>query len=262
MMEKRVRGGSGLGDSIYCRPVAEHFVRAGHRVVVMSNFPDVFTGSGAKVEPFTRLGTNVLAHYTSRKDVIGSNQWQDVCHNAQVGDLPLSFKWEIQNSALVNDLKAMARGKPIIMVNGGRPPMNRTDGYGYEMLPRREAFDAVLAALEGCFTVEVGKGEELYPLTADVDLNGRTSPADLLDIASIASGLVGQCSFMIPLAEALDKPLLCVWAAKGLVSKTVYIRQCTPEKILSKPSSRWVMDDWAEQRIKDAALLFREALKT
>jgi hypothetical protein len=151
----------------------------------------------------------------------------------------------------------MARGKPIIMVNGGRPPMNRTDGYGFEMLPRREAFDTALAALEGCFTVEVGQGVELYPLTADVDLNGRTTAADLLDIASVASGLVGQCSFMIPLAEALDKPLMVVWAAKGLVSKTLYIQQCRPEKILSKPSSRWVMDDWPADRIKETALAFR-----
>ncbi len=255
---KKIRGGSGLGDSIYCRPVAEHFVRAGHRVVVMSNFPQVFIGSGAAVEPFTRLGTNVLAHYTSRKANLDTNQWQDVAINAGAPGIALSFKWEVQNRLLVDDLKAMARGKPIIMVNGGRPPMDRTDGYGIEMLPRREAFDTVLAALEGCFTVEVGKGTELYPLTADVDLNGRTSPADLLDIASVASGLVGQCSFMIPLAEALDKPLLCVWAAKGLVSRTLYIQQCTPQKVLSKPSSRWVMDDWSEQRIQEAAHAFRD----
>lgn len=254
---KIIRGGSGLGDSLYVRPVAEHYVRAGHRVTVKSNYPGVFIGAGVKVEPFTRQGTNVLAHYTSRKDRTDSNQWQDICHNAQVGDLPLSFKWEIQNRLLTDDLKAMARGKPIIMVNGGRPPMDRTDGYGDEMLPRREAFDTALAALEDCFTVEVGKGVELYPLTADVDMNGRTSPADLLDIASVASGLVGQCSFMIPLAEALDKPLLCVWAAKGLVSKTLYIRQCTPQKILSKPSSRWVMDDWSDAQITEAAHAFR-----
>lgn len=256
---KIIRGGSGLGDSLYVRPVAEHYVRAGHRVTVKSNYPGVFIGAGAKVEPFTRIGTNVLAHYTSRKDRTDSNQWQDICHNAQVGDLPLSFKWEVQNRLLTDDLKAMARGKPIVMVNGGRPPMDRTDGYGNEMLPLRAAFDTVLAALEGCFTVEVGKGVELYPLTADVDLNGRTSPADLLDIASVASGLVGQCSFMIPLAEALDKPLLCVWAAKGLVSRTLYIQQCTPQKILSKPSSRWVMDDWSEAQITEAAHAFRDS---
>jgi hypothetical protein len=255
---KIVRGGSGLGDSLYVRPIAEHYALAGHRVTVKSNFPDIFTGAGVKVEPFTRNGTNVLAHYTSRKDRTDTTQWEDVAINAGAPGLPLSFRWEIQRPDLVRDLKAMAKGKPIIMVNGGRPPMGRVDGYGYEMLPRREAFDAVLAALEGCFTVEVGKGAELYPLTADVDLADRTSPADLLDIASISAGLIGQCSFMIPLAEALDKPLLVVWAAKGLESKTLYVRQCTPQKILSKPSSRFVMDDWCDSQIREAAGAFRQ----
>ncbi|MBI3150073.1 MAG: hypothetical protein HYZ17_16335 [Betaproteobacteria bacterium] len=252
----RIRSGSGLGDSIYLRPVVDYYVRKGHQVVAMSNFPDIFIGSGAKVEPFTRNNTNVLAHYTAGKARAGTNQWQDICHSARVGDLPLSFKWEIQRPELVRDLKAMARGKPIIMINGGRHPMGRKDGFGDEMLPRRAAFDAALAALGDCFTIEVGQGAELYPLTADVDLADRTSVADLLDIAAIASGLVGQCSFMIPLAEAFDKPLLCVWAAKGLISKTEFIRLCTPQKILSKPSSCYVMDDWPAERIQETARAF------
>jgi hypothetical protein len=254
---RRIRGGSGLGDSLYVRPIVDYYIGRGDQVAVMSNYPAIFLGSGAKVEPFTRNGTNVLAHYTAGKARTNTNQWQDVCVAAKVGDLPLSFKWEIQRPDLTRDLKAMARGKPIIMVNGGRHPMGRKDGFGDEMLPKRAAFDAVLAALSDCFTVEVGQGAELYPLTADVDLADRTSVADLLDIASIASGLVGQCSFMIPLAEAFDKPLLCVWAAKGLASATEFIRLCTPRKILSKPSSLWVMDDATTDQFDTALKSFR-----
>jgi hypothetical protein len=257
---KRVRGGRGLGDALYVRPVAEHFVRAGEQVTVCSDHEDVFIGSGARVERFTRDGCNVVAHYTHGKANPNTNQWQDVCALAGVGDLAMSFKWEIQRPDLVRDLQAMAGGKPIIMVNGGRAPMGRHDGFADEMLPQRSAFDAVLSALSGCFTVEVGKGAELYPLTADVDLADRTTVADLLDIATISAGLVGQCSFVIPLAEAFDKPLLCVWAARGLVSKTEFIRLCTPQKILSKPSSRFVMDDWQADRIAEASHAFRSVL--
>jgi hypothetical protein len=253
---KRVRGGRGLGDALYVRPVAEHFVRVGEQVTVYSDHEDVFIGSGARVERFTRDGCNVVAHYTHGKANPETNQWQDVCALAGTPGLALSFEWKIQRPDLVRDLKAMASGKPIIMINGGRAPMGRHDGYGFDMLPRREAFDVVLAALADCFTVEVGKGAELYPLSADVDLADRTSVADLLDIASISAGLVGQCSFMIPLAEALGKPLLCVWAAKGLTSKTEFIRQCTPQKILSKPTSRFVMDDWPADQIPEVARAF------
>ncbi len=252
----RLRGGRGLGDALYVRPVAEHFVRRSEEVRVCSDYRDVFEGSGAYVEPFARTGCNVVAHYVSRKQYAETNQWQDVCISAGAPpDLALSFRWEPQNQRLIRSIRAAADGRPIIMVNGGRPPMARADGFANDMLPRREAFDAVLAALkeQGCFLVECGKGLELYPLTADMDLADRTSVSDLLDIAWIAGGLVGQCSFMIPLAEAFDKPLMVVWASKGLESREQFIRLCTPQKILSKPTSSYVMDNWPIEQIAEAA---------
>lgn len=256
----RVRGGRGLGDALYIRPVAEHFVRAGRKVTVCSDYSDVFIGSGAEVARFERTGCNVVAHYTHGKNKTDTNQWQDVCTSAGVPGLDLRFKWEVQNDSLVRDLAASACGRPILMVNGGRPPMGRADGFAAEMLPRREAFEALLGGLRDCFIVEVGQGPELYPLKADIDLSDRTSPADLLDIATVASGLIGQCSFMIPLAEAFDKPLVVVWAARGLQSREQFIKQCTPQKILSKASSRWIMDDWAPEKIAEAAHAFRVVL--
>jgi hypothetical protein len=259
----KMRCGSGLGDSIYLLAIAEHFLRQGKQVTVKSDYPEVFADAGVTVERFARDYCNVVAHYSTRKACPETNQWQDIAINAGVPDAPLAINWQIKNRLLVNDLKAMANGKPIIMVNGGRPPMGRQDGYGYEMLPKRSAFDGVLAGLEDCFTVEVGKGLELYPLTASVDLVDRTSPADLMDIASISRALVGQCSFMIPLAEALDKPLMVVWAAAGLASGTQFIKQCTPQKIISKPATtRYVMDDWAPERIAEEISAFRRLFRS
>lgn len=249
---KRIRGGSGLGDSLYVRPVAEYFVRAGEQVTVMSDYADVFINSGVTVQPFRRDTCNVVAHYTRGKDNPNTTQWTDVCTSAGVGDLALSFAWAVRNQALMGKLTARAAGRPIIMVNGGRPPMGRADGYAAEMLPAQRAFDAVLGALSDCFIVEVGKGNENYPLKADYNLSDRTAVSDLLDIATIARALVGQCSFMIPLAECFDKPLLAVWSVRGLVSSTPYIRQCTPCKLLSKPTSSYVMDDISDEGLQAA----------
>jgi hypothetical protein len=257
---KVIRSGSGLGDSIYLRPVAEHFVRTGASVTVKSDYPGVFAGAGVIVDAFTRQGCNVVAHYSQRRHLDGSNQWQDICTSAQIPQIPLAFHWEVKNRPLLQGLKSAANGRPIVMINGGRHPMGRKDGYGREMLPTPEAFDAVLSALQDCFVVEVGKGDELYPLRADVDLTDRTSPADLLDIATLARGLVGQCSFMIPLAEVFDKPLLAVWASAGLVSATPFIRQCTPKKVLTKPTSRFVLDQWPVEEITAVADEFRSVL--
>jgi len=249
-----------LGDAIYVRPIVEHFIRAGENVVVCSGFPSVFDGTGATVLPFDRFNIQVLAHYTAGKRNQATNQWQDICKSAGV-DVPLRFEWKVRNQALIGDLRARAAGRPIVLVHGGRTPMARSDGFGMELLPDRAAFDAVLGALAECFLVQVGRAAQLYPLKVEMDLNGGTSVLDLLDLGSICDGAVGQCSFIIPLAESFDKPLLVVWAAAGLSSaRHYYISSITPAKVLSKPSSRYVIDDWPIQKIQEAVRAFRDVL--
>lgn len=254
----RIRGGSGLGDAIYLRPIVEHFIRAGERVTVCSEYAEIFTGTGAKVEAFDRFNIDVLAHYTVGKRDPSTNQWQDICASAKV-DVPLSFTWRVMNEDLLQKLQRDAGGRELIIVHGGRVPMGRSDGFGKELLPEKRAFDAALGALgDDCFLVRVGKGADLYELDVDVDLNGGTSVTDLLDIATISSGLVGQCSFAIPLAEVFDKPLLVVWAAHGMqYNMHPYIKQITPHKVLSKPTSRFVVDDWSVEQIQEVARTFR-----
>lgn len=255
---KVIRGGRGLGDAMYVRPVADYFVKAGEQVRVQCDYPDVFIGSGAAVEPFRRDGVNVLAHYTAGKYNPATNQWQDVCASAGVPELPLRFDWEIKNHALVDKLRADAGGDPIIVVHGGRTPMGRKDLYGAELLPKKSAFDAALGVFADCYTVLIGGDAQLYPIHTEADLIGKTSVSDLLDIGSICDGIVAQCSFCVPLAEVFDKPLLAIWAAAGMAEGIHrYLRAITPKKILSKPTSHHVIDDWGVQKIQNAARDFR-----
>lgn len=255
---KRIRGGSGLGDSIYIRPIVDHFIRAGEQVQVCANHPDVFIGSGAEVEPFGRNNIQVLAHYVSGKPNPNTNQWQDVCASAGVPEIPLRFTWNVRNQKLVDKIIADSCRQPIILVHGGRTPMGRTDGFGLELLPDRRAFDAVLSMLHGCYTVRIGKGEQLYSLPVSTDLTDGTSVSDLLDIASICDGVVAQCSFAIPLAEVFDKPLLTIWAAGGMSEyRHPYIRSITPAKVLSKSTSKYVIDEWALERLTEATYLWK-----
>lgn len=255
---ERIRGGRGLGDAIYLRPIAEHYVRAGKRVAVLSNYREVFLGSGAEVEPFSRTsGANIIAHYVDGKPRPDTTQWQDLCRSARV-QVPLRFDWTIRNAGLIQELKAKATGKPIVVVHGGRVPMDRDDGFGMELLPDRAAFEAVLCELAStCFLVQVGKARQIYPLPVDVDLNGSTSVSDVLDIAAAADGIVAQCSFAIPLAEALDKPLLAIWSGRAAKSQTDFIRQTTPRKVLSGPKDSYVVDTWPKAQLKEVTREFR-----
>lgn len=255
-----IRGGAGLGDAIYQRPIVERFVARGEQVTVCNSYPDVFLGSGAKVEPFRRDHIDVLAHYTAGKQNPATTQWQDLCNRAGV-DAPLRITWRTRNAAMIAGLRKLAGERPLLVVHGGRAPMGRSDGFGRELLPQREAFAAALAALGDCFTVQVGQAVQIYPLECDVTMNGCTSVADLIDLGQACDGIVGQCSFAVPLAEVFDKPALFVWAARGMESgRHPYIRSITPRKVLSKATSGYVMDNWTPGQIEGGARAFRESL--
>ncbi len=258
---KRIRGGSGLGDSLYIRPIVDYFIRAGERVTALSNYPAVFSGSGAVVEPFCRTNISVLAHYTQGKNNPATTQWQDICNSAGVATA-LRFDWDVANRALVDQLRDKAAGRPIIVAHGGRAPMGRTDGFGMELLPERAAFELALSSIPGCFLVGIGARDGAkYPLPVELDLIGATSVSDLIDIAAMCDGMVAQCSFAVPLAECFDKPLLAMWAARGISSAQQYIKTITPSKILSKPTSTHVMDDWPPEQILETVQSFRQQFR-
>lgn len=246
----RIRAGRGLGDSLYLRPMVDYMVQQTDRVVALSDYPDIFRGSGATVEPFTRALPCVVAHYTSTMHRQETTQYADMLRMARLpADVPLRFTWNLRNRVLIDELRARAEGRPIILVHAGVTAMARTDGFSDDMLPRREAFEAVLDVLDDCYRVGIGKAERMYRLPLDADLHGATSVAELLDLGFACDGIVAQCSFCVPLAEVFDKPLLTVWAARGLASSNPYIRLVTPRKVLAKAASEYVVDDWTCEQI-------------
>lgn len=261
--EIRVRGGMGLGDSIYIRPVAEHLARKGERVVVLSNHPDVFIGSGVEqVKGFQRIRTEVVAHYVGGKKNQKTTQWQDVCAAAGVGEISQRFSWKIRNQNLVDLMRSKAAGRPIIIVHGGRAPMARTDGFGMELMPKREVFDSVLEELDGeVLLVQIGAADEVYPLRCRFNLNKTTTVSDLLDLGTICHGVVAQCSFAVPLAESMGKPLLALWGAGYVSAKEEFVRQLNPTKVLSQSTDHYVMDDRPLDEVRECARAFLGLIK-
>ncbi len=258
----RVRGGSGLGDGIYVRAVCEHLAQMYESVTACSDYPELFDGTGIGTAPFSRQNIDRLAHYSARKTVAGTTQWDDVCDAAQIPRIPLRIAHQVQNRAMIDRLRIFADGKPMILVHGGRVPMGRTDGFGKELLPSAEAFGAVLEALHDCFLIQIGNAEQVYALDFDITLNGSTTVTDLLDLGLACDGAVGQCSYIVPLAEVFDKPLLAVWAARGMQAGVhPYVQAIKPAKILCKPTSLHVVDDWTPEKIRGVACGFRSKIR-
>lgn len=259
---KRVRGGRGLGDALYVRAIVDHLAREGAKLSILSDYPQVFIGAKAhSVRPFERIRVDVTAHYVGGKKNPATTQWQDVCESVGV-DAPLRVDWKPQSKELARSIRERAHGRPVILVHGGRRPMDRRDGFGIELMPSKTIFDLVLDELSDCFLVQIGRAEKLYELKCSLDLNGSTSVADLLDIALLAcDGVVAQCSFAIPLAEVFDRPLLAVWGSNYQFSREPFIRQTSPKKVLSGKKDCYVMDNWDAALIREAARMWSERMR-
>lgn len=250
-----IRGGAGLGDALYVQAIARYLVTQGHDVEACSAWPDVFAplAPAVKVSPFRRDGINRLAHYSQRRGVKGTTQFEDCCIQAGVPrDIPLRLDWTVRNVALVN--RSKDDGRPVVLVQMPRAPFGRSDGFGMDLLPDcRRIQDAIDAIGSRALTVQVGSGEAMFRFGGiDIDLTNKTSVSDLLDVASIADGFLGFCSFFVPLAECFDRPALLVWSRRGLRSREFVVRQITPEKILHKTTSRAIIDDCSETAMAGA----------
>lgn len=257
---KSIRGGRGLGDSLYVQAVARHIIKTrGERLKVCADYPDVFRPLGPMVTvvPHTRVGINYLAHYSMRKSQ-PTKQFQDCCIAAGILEpAELRLDW-VPTSEAGERLKE--QGKPVVCVQLPRAPMGRSDGFGKELLPDCRVIQRMIDALRGrAFIVQIGAGQPLFKFDGlDMDLANQTTVAEMIDVAHAAAGFLGYVSFLVPLAESLDKPGLFVWSSRGLKAGHPYVRQITPQKVLFKESSMHVFDDCKADQFDSAAEKFLE----
>lgn len=246
-----IRGGFGIGDSLYVQAIARHLINRGETVEVCTAWPDLFIPLGDKVtiSSFRKLPVDRIAHYSPRKEKKDTDQFQDCCIQAGINEpVELAIDWEPRNQELIERISSE---KPVIVVAMPREPFNRGDNYGIELLPRREAMQAAIDVLKDKTTlVQIGKGEPIYKLDGiDIDLSNQTSVTDLLDIGYTADGFFGQPSYIIPLGESFFKPVFCVWASAGMKSHTRFIRLVRPQKVFHRITSTYVTDSASKDQI-------------
>jgi hypothetical protein len=253
---RSIRGGMGLGDALYVQAIARYLTRDGERLRVHSAWPDVFRPLGERVEvaPFTRQGINVLAHYSARKGNQGTSQFRDCCLTAGVNEeIELRLDWGCADTPTTRHI--LSFGRPVVLVQLPRSPMGRTDGFGKELLPNQAAIQRAIDRIKGrALLVQVGSGDPLYRLGGiDIDLTGRTTVSELIDLASVCDGMLGYVSFILPLAESLGKKGLLVWSRAGRKAGHVYVRQITPEKVVHRKDLITSVWDGKEDDIEGAA---------
>lgn len=246
--EIRIRAGSGLGDGIYLYSIVKYLANENKKtpIKVFCKWKDVFLplGDRVTVEEFSRANINTLAHYSMRKQIKGTNQFEDMWIQAGIdkSKVKADFDWTPkigpQRDDLVPAIKAAAKGKPILIVRLPTKPMGRTDNFGIELLPMIEPFARTLRYLKKrFFTVQIGAGEDMVGIPQDLldlDMANKTTLPQMFDIAYHADAFFGQCSFIIPLSEGMAKPGLICFSERGMKSKDKFISSITPEKIIHR----------------------------
>ena len=256
-----MRAGSGLGDTLYLQGVARYFVEKGVTVEVCARpeYWDVFKFLNVKTSNFRRSPITHCAHYTPRKGSVGTNQWQDCCIGAGIrGKYEFKLDWKPTNKELCFQIKNLPG--PRIAVGLPRVPLGRSDGVGAELLPNCKRIQQVIDAYKDKVSfILVGEGKPLYTFSGiHLDLSNKTTVSDLIDAAWCVDGFLAYVSYIVPLAESLYKPAFFVWSRAGLNAPMEFFRQVTPEKILSRPTSRAVIDDCSDDELFKGAKLFMD----
>lgn len=186
---------------------------------------------------FRRNDIDIVAHYANDR-FSKFNQWEDVQNRAKV-KAELKLDWTVVNPEIIEKYE---KYRPIVFVNGGRHPMDRTDGFADSIIPDGKAFNKHLKQLRQDFTaIYVGNGKQFYDIDCDFDLSGKTSVTDLIDLATISDFFYCQCSFTTILAESLDKPCLTMFTARPQSDRI--LKTITPKKILCKKTDYYMYDD-------------------
>lgn len=253
-----IRAGMGLGDALYLQSIVRHLLKRGNKLEVCTAWPDVFRPVKSQIilSEFRRERITRVAHYTDRKRISGTDQFQDCCLRAGIPEpVDLRLDWEPLNLDLVRGLRYKLR--PIVVVQLPRAPMDRTDGFGADLLPNCGVIQRAIDMIGNrAYFVQVGSGAPLYRFSGiDLDLANKTSVTDLLDVGYAADAFLGYVSYIVPLAESLKKPALLIWSRKGLNSiepRREFIRSITPQKILHRESSRAVIDDCSQAELAGA----------
>ena len=251
-MNKTIRAGRGLGDAIYLQSVVRHLVQKEQSLTVCTDWQDVFLPLRDKVKflPFTRQNIRIIAHYSARKSFKDTTQFKDCCVQAGINEpVELKIDWVQINKQLIESIKT---DKPLLVVALPRAPMGRNDRFAIDLLPKKDIYQMAVDILKEKYTIlQIGAGKPIYNLeNIDIDLTDKTSVTDLFDIASVADGFLGYCSYIIPLAESFNKKGLYIWSNKGLRSAEQYINTITPQKILEHSNSKYFIDNWDEPKIR------------
>ena len=233
----KLTSAKGLGDAIYLRAIVLHLLERGETPIAVFTFwPAAFADLPILVRsPDEQTGTEGLiqASYLLRDHTTG-DQFTMACERAGLDPIPpLVMNWRVCNPALVEAVRVAAQGRGIFMF---QPPKLVNNAEQEELRPSRSAFERYVDEWRGHFRIKVGHPAftEEGNAPCELDLYGKTSIHDVFDLGTIAAMCFGESSFLLIMAEAMDRPFTCMFTRRGLDSDYERVRNVRPDRIFHK----------------------------
>lgn len=190
-----LQGPRGLGDALLVRLVAAEWIRRGEQVRVHTTWPDLFRG--LKV------------------------------HLAGVEHL-------VRDAEPFGKIKRRADGRPILIY---QPPKIANGAEQELYTPPTEAFLRWLDEHSDHYRIKVGHpsaAEEFRGAPCELDLFGKTTVLQMIDLATIGDLFFSQVCFIPTLAETLWKRSAVMFTRRQLSAGSNKVRSLRPEVFLHR----------------------------
>lgn len=245
-----VNASKGLGDAIYLRVIAQHWISKGERVCVFTSWPAVFSGIDVTLNPLAELRHRwpdrqaFYCLFCRIKAVREMDQFSMACAQAGIDEpIPLTLEWSPKNAALIDRVRRAAGGRKVLIY---QPPKVANNDDQAELRPRADAFLRHLDSFAEYFRVKVGASayvQRLPQAPFDMDLFDATTVSDVLDVCTVGDMAYSDDSYLRIAFEAMDKPFTTMYARAGLMSKNPRVRNITPARVINKWNLATVLFD-------------------
>jgi hypothetical protein len=260
MTEKKIKCASGFGDSLYMYPIVKYLIESGQEesIIVMTDYADIYKCASFKDKlSFVKHSKDMAQYkisYCGNKYKLGTSQFQDVCLAAGVPThTDFTIDWKIRNTELINNIRKLSSNKKkVCFISAPFKPFGRVDEFGKELTINYKRMDDLIARnKDDYFFIQVCKNIPEYQLNnIDLNLAGKTSISDVLDIMSISDRSMGQIGHILPLSEVFDTKCLLFFSRKGLQCENRFISSIKYEKVVHKKCIvNYCVDDYSDVEI-------------
>lgn len=246
-----LNGSKGLGDALYVRAVARHLIwKEGKEVTVFTRWPEVFRDLPLKVK--------ALGDVTGREDLhnvvsCGHCRVQQpasldfftlACRQAGIVDeVDLYIDWKIKDQNLVDGIRRQAKGRRVFVYQS---PKKSSGAEQEAMRPNRAAFNRFVANHADCFRVRLGHPgfvEDDQDAPCELDLFGKVSVTDALDVGAGADLMFSDPSFITVMAESMGKRFTAMLSRRAETFPNIRARAATADRLFHNKNLLTVVYD-------------------